>query len=68
MRQTGDYLRRPEPPAGHDRELGLVEGSRLRGAESGRPARRTRVLILGVNGFIGNHLSERLLQDDRYEV
>ncbi|HCS06913.1 MAG TPA: bifunctional UDP-4-keto-pentose/UDP-xylose synthase, partial [Pseudomonas sp.] len=43
-------------------------GSRLRGSESGRPARRTRVLILGVNGFIGNHLSERLLQDDRYEV
>ena len=29
---------------------------------------RTRVLILGVNGFIGNHLSERLLRDDRYEV
>ncbi|MDP1340760.1 NAD-dependent epimerase/dehydratase family protein, partial [Klebsiella variicola] len=26
------------------------------------------VLILGVNGFIGNHLSERLLRDDRYEI
>ena len=26
------------------------------------------MLILGVNGFIGNHLSERLLRDDRYEV
>ncbi|SDU94442.1 bifunctional UDP-4-amino-4-deoxy-L-arabinose formyltransferase/UDP-glucuronic acid oxidase ArnA [Pseudomonas mucidolens] len=49
-------------------ELGLVEGSMLRGAESGRKPRRTRVLILGVNGFIGNHLSERLLRDDRYEV
>ncbi|NWC08523.1 bifunctional UDP-4-amino-4-deoxy-L-arabinose formyltransferase/UDP-glucuronic acid oxidase ArnA [Pseudomonas agarici] len=49
-------------------ELGLVEGSVLRGAESGRKPRRTRVLILGVNGFIGNHLSERLLRDDKYEV
>jgi UDP-4-amino-4-deoxy-L-arabinose formyltransferase/UDP-glucuronic acid dehydrogenase (UDP-4-keto-hexauronic acid decarboxylating) len=26
------------------------------------------VLILGVNGFIGNHLSERLLDSGRYEV
>jgi len=49
-------------------ELGLVDGSVLRGAESGRKPRRTRVLILGVNGFIGNHLSERLLRDDKYEV
>ena len=49
-------------------ELGLVDGSVLRGAESGRKPRRTRVLILGVNGFIGNHLTERLLRDDRYEV
>lgn len=48
--------------------LGLVDGSVLRGAESGRKPRRTRVLILGVNGFIGNHLSERLLRDDRYEI
>ncbi|WP_426200681.1 bifunctional UDP-4-amino-4-deoxy-L-arabinose formyltransferase/UDP-glucuronic acid oxidase ArnA [Pseudomonas sp. TWP3-1] len=49
-------------------ELGLVDGSLLRGAESARAPRRTRVLILGVNGFIGNHLSERLLRDERYEV
>ena len=27
-----------------------------------------RVLILGVNGFIGNALSERLLADGNYEV
>ncbi len=50
------------------RELGLVEGSRLIGSQAARAQRRTRVLILGVNGFIGNHLSERLLQDERYEV
>ncbi len=42
-----------------------------RGAEQqtgGGGERRTRVLILGVNGFIGNHLTERLLQDDNYEI
>ncbi|QJP11450.1 bifunctional UDP-4-amino-4-deoxy-L-arabinose formyltransferase/UDP-glucuronic acid oxidase ArnA [Pseudomonas multiresinivorans] len=49
------------------REMGLVDGSRLHGA-SGKPKRKTRVLILGVNGFIGNHLSERLLRDGNYEV
>lgn len=31
-------------------------------------ARIRHVLILGVNGFIGNALGERLLQSDRYEV
>lgn len=30
--------------------------------------RKTKVLILGVNGFIGNHLGERLLESGRYEV
>jgi len=61
---NGLYLSGPQLAG----ELGLVDGSLLRGAESGRTPRRTRVLILGVNGFIGNHLSERLLRDDRYEV
>jgi len=65
--QRGDeglYLSGPQLA----REFGLVEGSRLLGGEKRRQVRRTRVLILGVNGFIGNHLSERLLQDDRYEI
>lgn len=65
--QRGDaglYLSGPQLA----REFGLVEGSRLLGGEKRRAQRRTRVLILGVNGFIGNHLSERLLQDERYEV
>ncbi|MCW8275065.1 bifunctional UDP-4-amino-4-deoxy-L-arabinose formyltransferase/UDP-glucuronic acid oxidase ArnA [Pseudomonas sp. PCH199] len=62
--ENGLYLSGPQLA----NELGLVDGSVLRGAESGRAPRRTRVLILGVNGFIGNHLSERLLRDDRYEV
>lgn len=30
--------------------------------------RKKHVLILGVNGFIGNHLSERLLESGRYIV
>ncbi|TDV72481.1 bifunctional UDP-4-amino-4-deoxy-L-arabinose formyltransferase/UDP-glucuronic acid oxidase ArnA [Pseudomonas sp. LP_7_YM] len=65
--QRGDaglYLSGPQLA----REFGLVESSRLLGGEKRRAQRRTRVLILGVNGFIGNHLSERLLQDERYEV
>jgi UDP-4-amino-4-deoxy-L-arabinose formyltransferase/UDP-glucuronic acid dehydrogenase (UDP-4-keto-hexauronic acid decarboxylating) len=65
--QRGDdglYLSGPQLA----REFGLVEGSRLVGGQKPRQLKRTRVLILGVNGFIGNHLSERLLKDDRYEV
>jgi UDP-4-amino-4-deoxy-L-arabinose formyltransferase/UDP-glucuronic acid dehydrogenase (UDP-4-keto-hexauronic acid decarboxylating) len=51
-------------------DLRIVPGSRFEPARDKRAARRrkTRVLILGVNGFIGNFLSERLLADGRYEV
>ncbi len=51
-------------------ELGLTEGSAFgpKVSSSLQALRRTRVLILGVNGFIGNHLTERLLDDDKYEV
>jgi UDP-4-amino-4-deoxy-L-arabinose formyltransferase/UDP-glucuronic acid dehydrogenase (UDP-4-keto-hexauronic acid decarboxylating) len=48
------------------RELNLKPGMRLHSPPL--PARRTRVLILGVNGFIGNALSERLLADGTFEV
>ena len=51
-------------------QMNLIPGNRF-SAEK-RPAagvqRRTRVLILGVNGFIGNALTERLLCDGSYEV
>lgn len=30
--------------------------------------RKKRILIFGVNGFIGTHLSERLLESGRYEI
>ena len=51
-------------------ELNLATGMRF----NGRPEikadqqRKKHVLILGVNGFIGNHLSERLLESGRFEV
>ena len=51
-------------------ELALVTGMRF-GAPANVVAeaqRKQRVLILGVNGFIGNHLGERLLDSGRYEV
>ena len=48
--------------------LGLVAGSRLNSQSLATSKRRTRVLILGVNGFIGNHLTERLLREDHYET
>ena len=49
-------------------EMGIVTDVRLAAKPNAAMKRRTRVLILGVNGFIGNHLSERLLRDGRYEV
>jgi UDP-4-amino-4-deoxy-L-arabinose formyltransferase/UDP-glucuronic acid dehydrogenase (UDP-4-keto-hexauronic acid decarboxylating) len=51
-------------------DLNLVAGVRLGRTEMRRSRlrRRTHVLILGVNGFIGNALTERLLRDGDYEV
>ncbi|MCL2790282.1 MAG: bifunctional UDP-4-amino-4-deoxy-L-arabinose formyltransferase/UDP-glucuronic acid oxidase ArnA [Desulfobulbus sp.] len=51
-------------------ELNLSAGMRLGGLTGDLAERRRKkhVLILGVNGFIGNHLSELLLTDGRYEV
>lgn len=48
--------------------LGMVPGALLYSQPQSVLQRRTRVLILGVNGFIGNHLTERLLQDEHFEV
>ncbi|CAE1145530.1 fused UDP-L-Ara4N formyltransferase; UDP-GlcA C-4'-decarboxylase [Serratia sp. Tan611] len=49
-------------------EMGIVADVRLLAKPQSALKRRTRVLILGVNGFIGNHLTERLLREDRYEI
>ncbi len=52
------------------KETGLVPGARLGDAAPLFVPRcePTRVLILGVNGFIGNALTERLLADGKYDV
>lgn len=52
------------------RELNLAIGMRFNGRTETvlEKRRKKHVLILGVNGFIGNHLSERLLTSGRYEV
>jgi UDP-4-amino-4-deoxy-L-arabinose formyltransferase / UDP-glucuronic acid dehydrogenase (UDP-4-keto-hexauronic acid decarboxylating) len=51
-------------------ELNLAPGMRFTGqaATMVEQRRRKHVLILGVNGFIGNHLSERLLDSGNYVV
>jgi UDP-4-amino-4-deoxy-L-arabinose formyltransferase / UDP-glucuronic acid dehydrogenase (UDP-4-keto-hexauronic acid decarboxylating) len=52
------------------RELNLSEGMRFGANPCDLLAsqRKKRVLILGVGGFIGNALSERLLESGQYEV
>ncbi|MDD3991994.1 MAG: bifunctional UDP-4-amino-4-deoxy-L-arabinose formyltransferase/UDP-glucuronic acid oxidase ArnA [Desulfobacteraceae bacterium] len=52
------------------RELNLAVGMRFNGRKDtvAEQRRKKHVLILGVNGFIGNHLSQRLLESGRYEV
>jgi len=62
----GLYMRASQLSA----SLGLTKGARL-GERQGSLRRRAspvRVLILGVNGFIGNHLTQRLLKQGGYEV
>ena len=49
-------------------EINLVPGTRLGPRTSPGVGAQTRVLILGVNGFIGSALTERLLASERYEV
>ena len=51
-------------------QLNLVSGMLFNSGTFQRvgPIRKKRILILGVNGFIGNALTERLLQDGQYEI
>ncbi|WP_097458729.1 bifunctional UDP-4-amino-4-deoxy-L-arabinose formyltransferase/UDP-glucuronic acid oxidase ArnA [Mangrovitalea sediminis] len=64
--ETGLFVRGPQLA----REMGLVAGMRLgpKASAAIMDKKRTRVLILGINGFIGNHLTEWLLRDDEFEV
>ena len=52
------------------RDLCLAKGMRFgrKKALACEQHRKKHVLILGADGFIGNHLSERLLDSGRYEV
>jgi len=52
------------------RELRLTRGMKFGQSVSVtiEASRKKQVLILGVNGFIGNALSQRLLESGRYEV
>jgi UDP-4-amino-4-deoxy-L-arabinose formyltransferase/UDP-glucuronic acid dehydrogenase (UDP-4-keto-hexauronic acid decarboxylating) len=63
--EGGVYLNGPQL----SRELGLVRGMKI-GPYRSRKERveKKNVLILGVDGFIGNALSERLLASGKYEV
>ena len=58
---TGDQL---------SQELNLIKGIKFgpKASITMEAARKKQVLILGVNGFIGNALSERLLESGQYEV
>ncbi|OTA15824.1 bifunctional UDP-glucuronic acid decarboxylase/UDP-4-amino-4-deoxy-L-arabinose formyltransferase [Xenorhabdus vietnamensis] len=49
-------------------EMGIVAGGYVGPKATAQASRRKRVLILGVNGFIGNHLTERLLRDGNYDI
>lgn len=48
--------------------LGLVPDALLHSQPMRKSQQRCKVLILGINGFIGNHLTERLLADEHYDV
>jgi UDP-4-amino-4-deoxy-L-arabinose formyltransferase/UDP-glucuronic acid dehydrogenase (UDP-4-keto-hexauronic acid decarboxylating) len=51
-------------------EAGIVKGMKFGPCVSQtiEAKRKKRILILGVDGFIGNALSERLLESEKYEV
>ena len=52
------------------RDFSLVPGMKFGTStrERTEEKRKKKILILGVNGFIGSALSERLLEDGKYEV
>ncbi len=64
--EHGIYL----PGAQLAKELNLVEGMKF-GPNQGKRMenlKKKKILILGVNGFIGSALSERLLESGKFEV
>jgi UDP-4-amino-4-deoxy-L-arabinose formyltransferase/UDP-glucuronic acid dehydrogenase (UDP-4-keto-hexauronic acid decarboxylating) len=59
--QKGEFL---------SQSLNLTPGLRFvsQARAAFKPRLKKRVLILGVNGFIGNHLTQRLLDEGGYEI
>ncbi|KMW74361.1 UDP-4-amino-4-deoxy-L-arabinose formyltransferase [Photorhabdus luminescens subsp. luminescens] len=49
-------------------DMSIVTDVRFGSKATAQISHRKRVLILGVNGFIGNHLTERLLRDGNYDI
>ncbi|MFD0707776.1 bifunctional UDP-4-amino-4-deoxy-L-arabinose formyltransferase/UDP-glucuronic acid oxidase ArnA [Photorhabdus akhurstii] len=49
-------------------DMSMVTDIRVGPKATAQISHRKRVLILGVNGFIGNHLTERLLRDGNYDI
>ncbi|WP_445497620.1 bifunctional UDP-4-amino-4-deoxy-L-arabinose formyltransferase/UDP-glucuronic acid oxidase ArnA [Photorhabdus sp. SF281] len=49
-------------------DMSIVTDIRVGPKATSQISHRKRVLILGVNGFIGNHLTERLLRDGNYDI
>ncbi|TDB63136.1 bifunctional UDP-4-amino-4-deoxy-L-arabinose formyltransferase/UDP-glucuronic acid oxidase ArnA [Photorhabdus khanii] len=49
-------------------DMSIVTDIRVGPKSTSQISHRKRVLILGVNGFIGNHLTERLLRDGNYDI
>ena len=64
--EEGIYMNGPQLAG----QMNLVEGLRFGKKPCRKTARgtKTNILILGVDGFIGNHLSERLLDSGKYKV
>lgn len=64
--EDGIYMNGPQLAG----QMNLVEGLRFgkKPCRSATKGTKTNILILGVDGFIGNHLSERLLDSGKYKV
>lgn len=64
--EDGIYMNGPQLAG----QMNLVEGLRFGKipCHSATRGTKTNILILGVDGFIGNHLSERLLDSGKYKV
>jgi len=64
--EDGIYMNGPQLAG----QMNLVEGLRFgkKPCRSTTRGTKTNILILGVDGFIGNHLSEKLLDSGKYKV